>query len=167
MKMEDCTVRRYPGDIHREISISVFLSTIPRSRTDQPLICAGQRGKRRQSEFLFQLPPVSSIISVSSREGILRGTCNSVNRVGPKWQSITLQVDRRQNSGTIGGRQFDVFFSANWIIKLMRIIEKRFKCQVSQKFGIFNWCWALESRSVLDVQDTRNFTNIEGLIHIL
>lgn len=43
-EMEDSVVRRYPGGIsHREISISAFLSTIPRSRTDYPLIRAGQR----------------------------------------------------------------------------------------------------------------------------
>lgn len=53
----------YPWISHREISISAFLSTIPRSRTDYPLIRTGPTGWRIRPIFL--LFPISSIISVS------------------------------------------------------------------------------------------------------
>lgn len=53
----------YPWISHREISISAFLSTIPRSRTDYPLIRTMPTGWRIRPIFL--LLPISSIISVS------------------------------------------------------------------------------------------------------
>ena len=55
----------YPWISHQEISISAFLSTIPRSRTDYALIHAGPTGWRIRPIFL--LFPISSIISVSFR----------------------------------------------------------------------------------------------------
>lgn len=57
VEMEDSVVRRYPWDTHREISISAFLSTIPRSRAGLAVNLRGpteRDGALRQSELSFK-----------------------------------------------------------------------------------------------------------------